>query len=508
MIKLNRIANNIESMNTAQMIQQLYSLLIHIKKPLFVVFLCGIGCSGCALTLPWLFSLWHRQDHYAFLWISMFVLLYEMLMLIQQWLTTPLFIQVKHLIKQHIWSSWQNQLHTTQLHHQQQLELPNLVAECLSLLLFHYSYFFMQLIFLMIVVYQYGTELLILYIFCVLCQLIIMRFFHHLPSALAEQHLNQQKAHAQHIDLHKQWSTIRQQNHHNEQLRQLHHQHDQLNQQAHHLHRQYEQQNKLLSMISIIFQLGLLYWCSYYAQNYTLALLLTGRSLMQSTQKQMQSWSSHLEKYLRLKRIWPHNQSVQTVIKDRIYSIMMIFSCNECVHIKPGSYHLFQWSDHDICALKYALNNQPNEHDILVLINHKIHPKDTYFNTIHSLTQKPYFPNACLEDIIINGHHDQQRYELVYQQLMLADLDQLISNQSVNQLTLGDQQRLALARVMFQNPSICLINQSCSHIPIAIQHHYWTSLRTYCPNTIFLIANSPYLSTQNHTVILPPKKQY
>ena len=68
----------------------LLSLLIQVRQPLIVVWLCSIGTSVLALLLPWcVSSLQHNQTLLGS--ILVYFVLFESMVLAQQWLTAPLF---------------------------------------------------------------------------------------------------------------------------------------------------------------------------------------------------------------------------------------------------------------------------------------------------------------------------------------------------------------------------------------------------------------------------------
>ena len=106
----------------------------------------------------------------------------------------------------------------------------------------------------------------------------------------------------------------------------------------------------MLSLISLCFQVWLIHWSLITEQNNITALILTSRALMQSTQRHMQSWSAHCEKYLRLNPMAKYPQKHNLQHQSNILIANNIPN-NHYYHLKHPDYMTYQAIMIDIDAL-------------------------------------------------------------------------------------------------------------------------------------------------------------
>ena len=103
------------------------------------------------------------------------------------------------------------------------------------------------------------------------------------------------------------------------------------------------------------------------------------------------------------------------------------------------------------------------------------------------LSQRPYLPLGDLRTALAypseTGAADDDRIQAVLQQVQLSHLaGQLdVSTDWSRILSIGEQQRLAFARVLFNRPRLVFLDEATSATDEGLEHMLYTLLRTELP---------------------------
>ena len=108
------------------------------------------------------------------------------------------------------------------------------------------------------------------------------------------------------------------------------------------------------------------------------------------------------------------------------------------------------------------------------------------------LSQRPYLPLGDLRTAIAYpadaSPQDDERLQQALRQVSLAHLaDKLDVNQDWSRiLSIGEQQRLAFARVLFNRPAIVFLDESTSAMDEGLEHALYTLLREQMRSTMLV----------------------
>ena len=386
-----------------------------------------------------------------------------------------------------------------QAEHQKNLEMPNLVSECLSIVMFQYTFFVIQLIFMMVIVIMQGYMIATAYLISVTLQCGVILLFKQLPKTMLDHHHQQINLNA------KEFTTQYQKAHQPNVLQSLIHAHQKHYHQSLKVHHTYELKTTMLSLISLCFQVWLIHWSLITEQNNITALILTSRALMQSTQRHMQSWSAHCEKYLRLKTLWPNTPKNTTFNTNPIYSLQIIFPNNHYYHLKtPGLYDLSSWSMIDIDALCASFRGVKHSHQPTLIINHQT--TDEVFKHIHIQTHKLHTREYDTPWQPFDVYDNPDRMTDILNVLWLHPQQLTLTCQHYQQLSNQQSQLLHLAHILYQEPSVWLIDASCLSLPSEFQINIHNAIQQFCSNTMILMVNCPLLHPYSHCLLSPPNK--
>ncbi|WP_337160117.1 ABC transporter ATP-binding protein/permease [Pseudomonas putida] len=108
------------------------------------------------------------------------------------------------------------------------------------------------------------------------------------------------------------------------------------------------------------------------------------------------------------------------------------------------------------------------------------------------LSQRPYLPLGDLRTAIAypapGTPADDGRMQQALRQVNLAHLVERldVSNDWSNILSVGEQQRLAFARLLFNRPQVVFLDESTSAIDEGLEHALYSLLRTEMPDTLLV----------------------
>ena len=108
------------------------------------------------------------------------------------------------------------------------------------------------------------------------------------------------------------------------------------------------------------------------------------------------------------------------------------------------------------------------------------------------LSQRPYLPLGDLRTAIAYPADatpaDDARMQQALRQVNLAHLAERLDTPSdwAHILSVGEQQRLAFARVLFNQPQVVFLDESTSAMDEGLEHALYSLLRTEMPNTLLV----------------------
>ena len=108
------------------------------------------------------------------------------------------------------------------------------------------------------------------------------------------------------------------------------------------------------------------------------------------------------------------------------------------------------------------------------------------------LSQRPYLPLGDLRTVIaypaVGQPEDQARMQQVLHQVNLGHLAERleVSCDWAHILSVGEQQRLAFARVLFNRPQVVFLDESTSAMDEGLEHALYALLRSEMPGALLL----------------------
>ncbi len=134
--------------------------------------------------------------------------------------------------------------------------------------------------------------------------------------------------------------------------------------------------------------------------------------------------------------------------------------------------------------------------------------------SIMLLPQKPYLPQGSLQEALVYPHPNTYSDEQLQAILRLCLLDKFCSDLDTvanwsQTLSLGEQQLLALGRVLLHKPDIICLDESTSALDEAKEAHMYACLREYLPQaTIISVGHrSSLLAFHDHHIFLNKQPQ-
>lgn len=128
------------------------------------------------------------------------------------------------------------------------------------------------------------------------------------------------------------------------------------------------------------------------------------------------------------------------------------------------------------------------------------------------LPQKPYLPLGSLQEVLLYPQHDkidESRLEEVLDLCQLVKFNKqlnVIKNWS-HELSLGEQQLIAFARIFLYQPDVIFLDEATSALDEDTEHHIYQSLTKMLPNAIVVSVGHRSSLRKFHETIIDFKKE-